>query len=270
MESSIPAWGQMWLSAVLVYAVCKATVWMRLSDCSAPYWKHVALLLAWPGMNANEFVCNNSESTPHRDLTCDSIWATASILLGAFLFWFVAPQLSSERDTLIAWLGMTATILMLHFGVFRLLANYWQSKGIDARPIMIAPWAASSVSEFWGQRWNTGFRDLAAQCIFRPVARRAGVASATWAVFLFSGIVHDLVISLPAGAGFGRPTLYFLIQAIAVQFEHGALAKRLGMRSAIGGRLLTLVAVLAPVDLLFHAPFRTNVIIPFMEALGAR
>lgn len=270
MERSIPTWGQMWLLAILIYAACKATVWMWLRDRSAPCWKQVAFLLAWPGMNANEFVCKSGESTPHRDLTRESTWATALIVFGACLLWFVAPQLSSERDTLIAWLGMIGTILMLHFGVFRLLANYWQSNEVDARPIMNAPWAASSVSEFWGQRWNTGFRDLAAQCIFRPVARRAGVASATWAVFLFSGIIHDLVISLPAGAGYGRPTLYFLIQAIAVQFEHGALAKRLGMRSAIGGRILTLVAVLAPVDLLFHAPFRTNVIIPFMEALGAR
>jgi hypothetical protein len=57
---------------------------------------------------------------------------------------------------------------------------------------------------------------------------------------------------------------------MAVQFEHTELAGRLGIRSAIGGRLLTLVAVLAPVDLLFHAPFRTHVIIPFMEAFGAR
>ncbi|MDZ4782099.1 MAG: membrane bound O-acyl transferase family-domain-containing protein [Planctomycetia bacterium] len=165
---------------------------------------------------------------------------------------------------------MIGTILMLHFGVFRLLANYWRAQGADARPIMNAPWAASSVSEFWGKRWNTGFRDLAVQCIFRPVARRMGVASATWAVFLFSGVVHDLVISLPAGAGYGRPTLYFLIQAMAVQFEHTALAHRLGMHNAIRGRLLAAVVILAPVELLFHAPFRTHVMIPFMEALGAR
>jgi hypothetical protein len=270
MESNIPAWGQMWLLAILIYAVCKAAVWMRLRECSAPYWKQAAFLLAWPGMDANEFVGKGSESTPRRDLTSETLWAIASQAFGAILFWFAAPQVSDEQVTLIAWLGMLGTISMLHFGAFRLLANYWQSKGIAARPIMIAPWTASSVSEFWGQRWNTGFRDLAAQCIFRPVARRAGVASATWAVFLFSGVVHDLVISLPAGAGYGGPMLYFVIQAMAVQFEHTELAGRLGMRSAIGGRLLTLVAVLAPVDLLFHAPFRTHVIIPFMEAFGAR
>ena len=68
----------------------------------------------------------------------------------------------------------------------------------------------------WGKRWNLGFRQLAHELIFRPLYRTLGPETAGFLVFTASGLIHDLVISLPARGGYGLPTLYFLIQGAGV------------------------------------------------------
>ena len=88
--------------------------------------------------------------------------------------------------------------------------------------------------------------------------------------FGFSGIVHDLVISLPAGGGYGGPTLYFLLQGLgllagAQQSPAGGWASVRAPR----GWGFTIAVVALPVPLLFHYPFVTRIIVPFLAAIGA-
>jgi alginate O-acetyltransferase complex protein AlgI len=88
------------------------------------------------------------------------------------------------------------------------------------------------------------------------------------ATFLASGLVHDLVISVPARGGYGLPTVYFVIQGAGVLFERTPLARRVGIgRRGIVSRAFTAVVVLAPVPLLFHEPFLNRVILPFLEVI---
>lgn len=77
--------------------------------------------------------------------------------------------------------------------------------------------------------------------------------------FLASGLAHELVISIPAKAGWGLPTLYFLIQ-----WGMLALQKRF---ASIQGRLPTLAFVILPAPLLFHPPFLTDVMAPMVTWL---
>lgn len=84
------------------------------------------------------------------------------------------------------------------------------------------------------------------------------------AAFAASGLVHELVISVPARGGWGGPTLYFLLQGAAV-----LLQKRLGFLSrGIPGRLFTFGILLAPAWLLFHPPFMQRVLRPLLAAMG--
>jgi D-alanyl-lipoteichoic acid acyltransferase DltB (MBOAT superfamily) len=146
----------------------------------------------------------------------------------------------------------------------------WRSAGIDARPIMHAPLSASSLSDFWGRRWNLGFRQLTHRLIFQPVRARSGVLAATLLSFLASGVIHDLVISLPARGGYGLPTCYFIFQGLGVVLERSSQGKRLGLDTGIRGRLFAVFCAGTPAYLLFHPRFVNGVILPFLSVIGAR
>jgi len=65
--------------------------------------------------------------------------------------------------------------------------------------------------------------------------------------------LHDLLLSVPVGAGYGLPTAYFLLQGGLV------LAER---RWKISGRLWTWFWILAPIPLLFHPAFVRGILGP--------
>jgi D-alanyl-lipoteichoic acid acyltransferase DltB (MBOAT superfamily) len=184
--------------------------------------------------------------------------------LGLALAFCVVPLVTHYDPLLGGWVGMTGIALFLHFGIAHLLSLWWRRWGIDARPIMRSPVLATSLSDFWGRRWNLAFRDVAYNYVFRPLVEKLGGARATLAVFLVSGLVHDLVISLPAGGGWGLPTLYFLLQGSGVLFERSRLGKRLGLGKGVVGRLFCVAIVVGPVALLFHRPFVERVVLPML------
>jgi alginate O-acetyltransferase complex protein AlgI len=84
-----------------------------------------------------------------------------------------------------------------------------------------------------------------------------------------SGLIHELVISFPAGAGYGLPTGYFTLQGLGVVLECSKVGQRFGLSRGFSGRLFTLVLTVAPAFRLFHPPFVERVILPFMHAVGA-
>jgi alginate O-acetyltransferase complex protein AlgI len=164
---------------------------------------------------------------------------------------------------------MVGLVLMLHFGLFHLLSVLWRTAGIDARPLMRAPLRATSVADFWSERWNRAFVDLARPLVLRPLHRPCGLGTATLAVFLASGLLHELVISVPARGGWGLPAGYFALQGLGVLVERSTAGRRLGLGAGVAGWLFTLALVAGPVYWLFHPPFVQRVVLPMMRALGA-
>jgi D-alanyl-lipoteichoic acid acyltransferase DltB (MBOAT superfamily) len=196
--------------------------------------------------------------------------AIAKSILGIVLFWGVARWIPPDASLLAGWIGMIGIVLMLHFGAFHVLSCAWRWLGVDARPLMNRPLASVSVSEFWGRRWNTAFRDLMHRFLFRPLRRWVGARGAIVAGFLISGLIHEAVISLPAGAGYGLPTLFFLLQAAAMLAERSRVGKQLGLAQGWRGHLFTIAVLIVPAACLFHPPFVMRVIVPFMTVFGAR
>ncbi|MFM7128597.1 MAG: MBOAT family protein [bacterium] len=267
--STLPRWSFMWSLSFAIYAGCKWLTWRRTPAIGVPLWRHAGYLFAWPGMDAAAFL-NSPSNTRFVDCTLQEwLFALLKLAAGAILFWGVARTIPHQYPYLVGWIGMISTVTMLHFGLFHLLSCGWRTIHVNARPLMNWPLTSQNIGEFWGLRWNTAFRDLTHRFLFQPLIPRLGARGAVLAGFLASGLVHDLVISLPAGGGYGGPTLFFVVQGLAILFSRTALARRIGLRTGWLGWLFTLVVILLPVFLLFHRAFVCDVIVPFMKSAGA-
>jgi len=251
----------MWGVAVAIYASLKLATWSRRRRSAAPFWKHAAYLLAWPGLDVDAFLY---APVLHRPSVAEWTFAFLKTLLGAALLWIVVPRITNANDYLLGWVGMCGLVFVLHFGSFHLLSCLLRSCNAQATPIMNWPIASRGVTEFWGKRWNLAFRDVTHRLLFRPLVRRVRPAAALLIGFAISGLVHELVTSVPAGGGYGLPTLYFAIQGAALLLERSAWGRRLGLGRGAVGWLFVLVVVVLPAPLLFHPPFVCRVVVPFL------
>ena len=120
-----------------------------------------------------------------------------------------------------------------------------------------------------GKCSHLGFRQLAHELIFRPLYGTLGAGTAGFLVFVVSGLIHDLVISLPARGGYGLPTLYFLLQGAGVAIERSRFGGRFGLGRGARGWSFMMVFLVVPVFGLFHPWFVLRVILPFMRAIHA-
>ena len=267
VRSRLAAWAFMWALAIAIFIGCKWLTWWRTRDIPTTRLRQFGYLLAWPGMDAEAFL--HSAVRPAQPSKRDWIWAVVKTIFGVALLWGVVRRVPASLPLLRGWVGLVGLIFVLHFGTFHFVALLWQRAGVAAVPIMSAPALASSLSEFWGKRWNLGFHQLAASLIFQPLRNRLGATGATWAVFLTSGLVHDLVISFPAGGGYGLPTMYFTLQAACLLFERSRPGKKLSLGRGLPGRLFTLLVAAGPAFWLFHSWFVMRVVMPFLEAVRA-
>jgi hypothetical protein len=266
-ERLVP-WKFMWLLAAAIFWGCKFETWYRarVNGANATLTRNLGYLFLWPGMDAAAFL---GSSAPPKPGAYSWVVAASRTLAGAACIWLAVPLALQIHPLLGGWIGMAGMTLVLHFGTFHLLALAWQAAGINARPIMQSPFKAQSLSEFWGRRWNLGFRQLTYGLVFDPLRRRLGAAPAILAAFLASGLIHDLVISYPARGGYGLPTVYFLLQGTGVLAEKSLLGSGLGIQRGIRGWLFVFIFVAGPAFFLFHPPFVTRVILPFLAAIGA-
>jgi len=259
-----PRWGAMWLIAIAIFAGCKWLTWRKSSVQISSWWRHVTYFIAWPGLDADAFLGRRSASPPRF---ASWLIAAVSTLLGITLVYFSGAEFTGTPVMVRGWTGMVGLVLALHFGLFHLLSCVWRRVGVPARPVMRVPIAATSLQEFWGGRWNTAFRDLAHRFVFVPLSRSLGPRAAIVLTYLFSGVVHDLVITVPAGGGYGGPTGYFLLQSAGMFVERSIVGRRFGLADGLRGRLFTLVVVIGPVAMLFPEPFVTRVAWPFVAAV---
>jgi hypothetical protein len=262
-----PRWALMWLLDIAVYAGFKWLTWRRTPAPDAPAWKHLGYLLAWPGMDAAAFLRRDSQ--PVRPAAAEWIVALGKMMIGVLLMWVIARLIPPEYPYWRGWVGMTGIVFLLHFGLIHLLSCAWRSIGVDAKPLMHWPIAATSVSDFWGRRWNLAFRDLTHRFLFRPLTPLFGPRGAILAGFVFSGLVHDFVISISARGGHGLPTLFFLISGLAIFAERSPFGRKLGLGRGWRGWLFAAITILAPAPLLFHPPFVERIVVPFLQAIGA-
>ena len=254
-------WPLMVMLALAVFAACKLAT-LRSARQPASAGRRLAYLALWPGMDAAVFCGHGPASQQGLPRASEWVRAAVTCAAGAATVALAAGPLATWPSWPRGVVAIAGFAMLLHFGAFVLVSLAWRSAGVDATEIMAAPWNATSLSDFWGRRWNVAFHALARDLVFRPLRRaRVGASMALLATFVASGLVHELVISLPARGGWGLPTLYFALQGA------GVLAERTWARRA-SGRVFALGVVLLPAPLLFHPPFLERVICPLLDALA--
>lgn len=231
---------RMLLGVGLVYVVFKALTFRRLSPGRA-----FGYLVLWPGMDAGPFTRTRTAPAGGIGLVA---WGACKMSIGAGLLCVRIGIPALDLVRVLAGIG-----LLVHFGICDVLAGCWRRRGVPVERLFVNPAASRTLGEFWGRRWNLAFHAVARDFVFRPTARRWGAVAGILTTFVFSGILHELLLSVPAGGGYGLPTAYFALHGMLVLVERAW---------KVEGRTWTLFWVLAPAPLLFHPPFLRAFILP--------
>lgn len=234
------------------------------------FWQWIGFAALWVGMRPGLF-----EKLPRPPRPRAVAYLKRGLLsLGVGLCFLLAargfsvpsnPRNVGPRLILSTLVLLPGLSLILHFGVFNLLVACWRSRGVECDSPFRAPWRAKSLTEFWGKRWNLAFSEMTTLAVFRPLRGLWGNAPALVAAFLFSGILHELAISVPVRAGFGGPALYFVLQGLGILLErHWLLVATVIPAAPLVSRLWTFCWIVIPLPILFHRPFLEGCIWPLV------
>lgn len=173
-------------------------------------------------------------------------------LVGLLLYYWIYWKLVDAfqlHGIILNYLAVPAVLLMTE--VFIAIATVlWLPSGRLLPVLHRNPFAARSVADFWGRRWNLWMSDWFRYAMFTPLRRRPVLA--VWLIFFLSGLLHEYVLNLglwlvTGQKLFGTMMLYFLLQAAGVLMERRFLKHR-----PLANRLFTWLIVLAPVPLAFN------------------
>lgn len=147
---------------------------------------------------------------------------------------------------------------LFHFGFIKLQTILLRKMGYNVNYLFDSPIKSNTLKEFWGKRWNTAFSEMTAILVFKPLVKRCDKNYALFFSFLFSGILHEIAISLPAKGGYGLPTLYFMIQYLLILIE---------TQFKISSKIWTITCLICFLNLIFPKPFIENIIYPSLASI---
>jgi hypothetical protein len=229
-------------------------------------WGRFVAYLLWPGMQPRQFL---PERTPAEARPAPTVVGMLLNAVVAVVFLWGVPLLipADWPDSLRIASGMIGYFVLVLFAAFDALALLYRALGLGVEKLWHCPIAATSLADFWGQRWNRIFSGMLRDVLFLPLARRVGPSLALCAAFLSSGLLHES-LSVAALGGFGLPFLYFVIQGAATWLEGRRGFRRVILRRPWLGWLWTAAVVLGPVTLLFHEDFRRAYSVPRLVSFG--
>lgn len=220
----------------LVYAE-----WAREHRLTIPRYGVFAFL--WFGMDAASFRTRRVGLSWKGDMKLGLLLMLVGTL-GAWLVWAM-----EWRQIFILFLPMS---LGFHFGALRVLKGALRAAGFPVRTLFPNVLETQGIGDFWSRRWNVGYSQMMQRLVGRPVETLAGANVGVMAIFVASGVLHELAITLPVRSGFGLPTVYFTLHGILTLLE-----KKWGRPL---GKIPALLAVILPLGLLFPPAFQSEVI----------
>ncbi len=197
----------------------------------------------WFGMDPASFRTRRVGLEWRGDLKAGTLMMVVGTL-GAWLVWAM-----DWRQILIMFLPMS---LGFHFGALRVLKGCLRVAGFPVRTLFPNVLETRGIGDFWSRRWNVGYSQMMQRLVGRPVEQLCGTNAGTMAIFVTSGLLHELAITLPVRSGFGLPTMYFTLHGLLTLLE-----KKWGRPI---GKIPALLAVVVPLGMLFPPAFQNEVI----------
>ena len=189
-------------------------------------------------------------------------------LSGAVVLWGVPYVLPAATPlTIRFWIALVGLTFLFLIARLDFYALVFRAMGFAVEKLWDCPIAATTLGEFWGKRWNRIVSGMSREVIFFPIARRAGARLALFAVFLYSGLYHEIV-SFIADAGYGGPFVYFMLQYLGVAIENVRAVRRHLQAHPWLGRAWTLAVVVLPVGLLLHPRLVDDYLLPMLVEVG--
>jgi membrane bound O-acyltransferase family protein len=220
----------------------------------------------WPGMEPRLFVPGRPRPGP--ELTPTRAGCLVNLLAGIALVWLVPLIFPQETPLLFrAWFGLIALFFFVSFGLADLWVVLYQKMGIAVGKLWVNPAAATGLGDFWGRRWNRVYSGMLREIAFAPLLYRVGPKWAMFAVFLYSGLIHEIA-SVAAGSGYGGPFVYFMVQALGFRLEETTWGRRFLRGRKVLGWCWTFVLVIAPLPLLVQPEFLLRAMTPLLAFFG--
>ena len=212
------------------------------------WWMFSAL---WFGMDPTAF-----QGSVRKNLEWKSHAITGASCLLVGLLGTAVCYLYHVENILPLFIAMSVGF---HFGALRLLTAFWRMIGFPVRTLFRNPLVLRGFRDFWGKRWNLAYSQMMARAVKKPLAPIIGERWSLFAVFLVSGLLHELAITVPVGAGYGLPTLFFIVHGIFATVER---RDSLLMALACGALLI------AGLPYLFGGQFVQEIIYPCRDSFS--
>lgn len=246
--------------------VITATVDYSGKKTKLKFMPWLAFAVGWAGMRAQPFetLGNPALSNAWPMIRFGISRIIAGSVLMAVAHGIVALHLEGGLTyVLVSPLLLVALSLVLHFGLLSIGAGQWRLMGVNIYSLFRQPAKSMSLTEFWGKRWNLAFIEMTSVAIFRPLRGKIGKGGALAVAFLFSGLLHELALSVPVNGGYGLPMLYFVIQGMVLLVEKKLMDQNAGFfKHKVWARVWVFFWLVVPMPLLFHTQFIKLVVWP--------
>ena len=235
------------------------------------HWGRTCCSMAplWPGMAPELFSkLGQNKSIPHRSPTSQALLirgVSRSIIGIIFMVVSYFTWINGKSLMLCTMFILPGISLILHFGIFNIIAAFWRKLGIPTYVLFPAPLAGKSLGEFWGKRWILPFTEMIQRGVYKPLTTIIGRSNAAFMGFLFSGLLHECAISHPVQKGYGLPLLYFMIHGVLVLIERKTGLRSFLEKKPIFAHIWTLGWLVLPMPILFHPSFLNGVVWPLVN-----
>ena len=224
----------------------------------------VVFASGWAGMRAQPFETLGGPALPNA---WPMVRFGVSRIVAGFIFIAIAHGIVAlHLNPDLTYISVSASLLVglsliLHFGLLSISAGMWRLHGANTYLLFRQPAKALSLNEFWSKRWNIAFSEMTSVAIFRPLKNRIGAPMALMLAFAFSGLLHELALSVPVNSGYGLPMLYFIIQGLLVLLERVLINNNASfLKNKSIAHLWVFFWLVIPMPLLFHEQFIKQVV----------